>query len=299
MGPDQDIELILNNFSCHEAGNVLPPNIRIEYLPPNTTSKLQPCDQGIIQTLKAHTRRANLRSILDFIDKYPTYESHQYYTKKGDLRTRKFAPDVRNAITFITSAWQTVSTTTIHNYFRKAGIRHQDPGLLAFSNPLMEVTEILDVIKVDMARIRPNQTATLMADSLHFISPNDEIVEDNEEVTLERLLEPYRPTTPSPDNEDDSEPPQIIPASELQEALATVKLYVQQQWDPGMLSLAFEVVDETAIAVQQDLHNLERHLITLQLRKPQRQTPITSYFQPSSSSSAADHAAERSGRRER
>jgi len=30
-----------------------------------------------------------------------------------------------------------------------------------------------------------------------------------------------------------------IPASELREALATVKLYDQQQWDPGMLSLAF------------------------------------------------------------
>ena len=59
---------------------------------------------------------------------------------------------------------------------------------------------------------------------------------------------------------------------------ATDKLYiyVQQQWDPGMISLAFKVVDEVAIAVQQDLHNLERRWTALQLRKPQRQTPITS-----------------------
>ncbi|KAF8416277.1 hypothetical protein EV426DRAFT_433555 [Tirmania nivea] len=78
------------------------------------------------------------------------------------------------------------------------------------------------------------------------------------------------------------EEPRVDPNHcDLREALATVKLYVQQQWDPGMLSLAFEVVDETAIAVQQDLHNLEHHLATLQLRKPQRQTPITSYFQGS------------------
>ena len=47
-------------------------------------------------------------------------------------------------------------------------------------------------------------------------------------------------------------------------------------------------VDETAIAVQQDLYNLERRLATLQLRKPQRQTAITSYFQPSRSSSATE-----------
>jgi len=83
-----------------------------------------------------------------------------------------------------------------------------------------------------------------------------------------------------------------IPTSQLREALATVKPYVQQQWDPGMLSLAFEAVDETAVAVQQDLHNLERHLATRQLRRPQRQAPITSYFQPSSSSSAAERGIE-------
>ena len=54
-----------------------------------------------------------------------------------------------------------------------------------------------------------------------------------------------------------------------------------------MLSLAFDVVTDTAIAVQQDLHNLEGHLLALQLRKPQRQTPITSYFQLSSSTAGA------------
>jgi len=52
---------------------------------------------------------------------------------------------------------------------------------------LMKVTEILDVMKVDMARMRPNQQTTLIADSLHCISPDDEIVEDSGEVTLERL----------------------------------------------------------------------------------------------------------------
>jgi len=78
--------------------------------------------------------------------------------------------------------------------------------------------------------------------------------------------------------------------SSFREALTTIKLYVQQQWDPRMLSLAFDVVDDTAIAVQQDLHNFERHLLALQLRKPQRQTPITSYFQLSSSTAGAGGA---------
>ncbi|RPB19754.1 hypothetical protein L211DRAFT_852945 [Terfezia boudieri ATCC MYA-4762] len=129
-------------------------------------------------------------------------------------------------MSFMTSAWQTVTTSTIVNCFRKVGIRHEDAGLLAFEDLLMEVSEILDVIKVDMSRIRPTQKATLTMDSLHFISSVDEIIEDSEEVTLVRLLDLYRPTILIADDEDDSEPSRLIPASDLQEALATVKLYI-------------------------------------------------------------------------
>jgi len=48
-----------------------------------------------------------------------------------------------------------------------------------------------------------------------------------------------------------------------------------------MLSLGFEAEDETAIKVPYDLQNIECHLSVLQLRKAQRQTPITSYFRTS------------------
>ena len=48
-----------------------------------------------------------------------------------------------------------------------------------------------------------------------------------------------------------------------------------------MLSLMCDVEDETAIAVQRDLHNLECHISVLQLRKAHHQSSITSFFQPS------------------
>jgi len=47
-----------------------------------------------------------------------------------------------------------------------------------------------------------------------------------------------------------------------------------------MLSLVFEVEDESAIAVQYDPYYPERHLSILQLQKFQYRA-ITSYFQPS------------------
>lgn len=197
-------------------------------------------------------------------------------------------------MTFMTTAWDMVSSTTISNCFLKASIRHTDGGLLAFEDPLSEVTDLLDVIKVDMSRVRP---ATVAADVAHFISPEEEVVEDSEEVTLEHLLEPYQPLVePALEDQDDSELPPRIFGTQVRQALATLKLYVQQQWDPGMLSLLCEVEDESALAVQKDLSNLERHLSILQLRKTQHQTPITSYFRPREGTSqgvkGASHAKE-------
>lgn len=51
-----------------------------------------------------------------------------------------------------------------------------------------------------------------------------------------------------------------------------------------MLSLVFDVEDETGIVAQQDLFSLKRHLHILQLRRAQKQTPTTSYFQLGGSS---------------
>ena len=283
IGTDRQIVLLLDNFSGHAPGDTTPSNIKIVFLPPNTTSKLQPCDQGIIHTLKAHTRRAILRSLLDFTDKYPTLESRQYTTRGGSIRVYKFAPDVLKAMTLMTSAWQTVTSTTITNCFHKAGIRHQDRGLLAFDDPLTEVTDLLDVITVDMARVRPRHHSTLATDVQYFVSPIEEDIEEGDmEVTLEQLLEPYQPLVIP--EEDDSEVPPTIWGNEARDALALLKLYVQQQWDPGMLSLICDIEDETAIAIQKDLHSLERHISVLQLRKARHQTSITSFFQPSQDS---------------
>ena len=171
-----------------------------------------------------------------------------------------------------------------HYCFHKAGIRHQDRGLLAFNDPLIEVTDLLDVITVDMARVRPTRHPfTLATDVQYFVSPIEEDIEEGDmEVTSEHLLEPFQP--PVIPEEDDSEVPPIIWGNEARDALALLKLYVQQQWDPGMLSLICDVEDETAIAIQRDLHSLERHISVLQLRKARHQTSITSFFQPSQDS---------------
>jgi len=54
--------LVLNNYSAHVPLEELPAriklrNTRVLYLPPNMTSKIQPCDVGIIRNFKAYYHR--------------------------------------------------------------------------------------------------------------------------------------------------------------------------------------------------------------------------------------------------
>ncbi|CAK5273889.1 unnamed protein product [Mycena citricolor] len=52
------ILLLIDNCPGHVAMTYKPSNIRVEFLEPNMTSFVQPCDAGIIRCLKAHYRQA-------------------------------------------------------------------------------------------------------------------------------------------------------------------------------------------------------------------------------------------------
>ena len=57
------ILLLLDNAPSH-ATNINLTNVKMQLLPPNTTSILQPLDQGILQTRKAKYRKSQLMQVL-------------------------------------------------------------------------------------------------------------------------------------------------------------------------------------------------------------------------------------------
>ncbi|XP_064409672.1 tigger transposable element-derived protein 4-like [Latimeria chalumnae] len=73
-------------------------------LPPNTTSKLQPMDKGIIKCLKQHYHRQLIQHMLNCFE-------HKQDT----------AINLHQGITFAHSAWRKVSSKRISACFRKAG----------------------------------------------------------------------------------------------------------------------------------------------------------------------------------
>lgn len=84
------ILLFLDNSSTHP--HLAPSNIKLLFLPPNTTSKLQPMDAGIIQNVKLVYRKLLLRHITFLMDEAATASDvarqvsfclNLYFTLKG------------------------------------------------------------------------------------------------------------------------------------------------------------------------------------------------------------------------
>ena len=99
------VALVFDNFPAHPV-MANPTKVEMVCLPPGTTSKTQPCDQGIIQVPKHHYRNHLLCKFLDCID------------KKEEL-----CPHVLDAMTIIRRAWSEVSATTIANCFGHCGFK--------------------------------------------------------------------------------------------------------------------------------------------------------------------------------
>ena len=86
-------------------------NVLVVYLPPNTTSKVQPLDAGIIAAFKQRYRAHLLRWYLQ-----------QYETADDSVNLAKVLPGLKQAILWSVLALEQISTQTISNCWRHTGI---------------------------------------------------------------------------------------------------------------------------------------------------------------------------------
>ena len=86
-------------------------SIEFLFLPPNTTSEIQPCDQGIIYTLKCHYRKNMVKHLIQFID--------------SGSPLAQFKITLLKALQMVQVAWQSVTSDIVSNCFRKAGFTCQ------------------------------------------------------------------------------------------------------------------------------------------------------------------------------
>jgi hypothetical protein len=121
---NRKVILLLDNASVHKIapGNE-PANITVRFLPPNTTSVLQPADAGVIHSFKAQYRKLfvqhQLRLFDDIVENNSENNIGQY--------------NIRHAIYNVANAWNNVTQQTIQNCWRKTGIISVTPTSFDFN----------------------------------------------------------------------------------------------------------------------------------------------------------------------
>ena len=109
------ILLLVDNCSAHVKVPDLK-NVTLVFLPANTTSVLQPCDMGIIRTMKGYFRSLIRQKILQLIEEIASDDSdscsaHEVIKKVNILQ----------AMDMLEQAWKLVKNTTVVNCWKKAG----------------------------------------------------------------------------------------------------------------------------------------------------------------------------------
>ncbi|CAJ0826200.1 6397_t:CDS:2 [Entrophospora sp. SA101] len=101
-------------------------NIRLIYIPSNTTAHLQPMDAGIIHSFKAKYKHEYCKYLIRHFD-------NGTYNQRDKL-------NVKEAIYFIAEAWNNVTETTIQNCWIKTGI---------FPNKYLNDEEIISLVQFE------------------------------------------------------------------------------------------------------------------------------------------------------
>ena len=230
------ILLLLDNAGCH------PPellqdkfsNIKIIFLPANTTSKLQPLDLGVIKNFKVRYRRHFLEYVLAKIDAAAT------------------ATDVTKSVNALTALrcnnlTRSEILITIQKCFRRAGILDTDLDIQALcedEDPFQDID-----VQAEMNSLISHSIGSLGHCSIDEYVDGDNCLptcvdmdgEDWDESWLNSLADEPEPSSTSQLSDDEDEeldlPPPQPKLREAMESLEDVRIFLEHSGCPPLLSL--------------------------------------------------------------
>jgi hypothetical protein len=168
MSKRRKIILFIDNCEAHS--DIKLSNIKVKYLPANTTSLIQPLDQGIIQCFKTLYRKNLVRHLITQVE-------------AGGSDSGSIIEDITvlDAVHWISRAWNDVSSQCIQNCFRKAGF-----SSLPANNQLVDEAPILgrDFVVAQDLNIFPREMS-----SEEFCSFDDDIAISSEIVESSMLVD--------------------------------------------------------------------------------------------------------------
>lgn len=213
---NRTVLLLMDNFSAHIAGVELAPppsNIRIQWLPANSTSLYQPLDQGIINNLKHNYKKYWIDFMIE-----------QYEQQRDPQRAINLSFTVR----WITRAWfLKVSNDTVYRCFRKAKIQPQQQPISLPSEPALDLSSQWSYLQ----RVGNIRAEMSLGD---FLNPEDENMTPQEanqgveELDLEAVIQHHTGQLIQDQEEAiDEDQGEEVPPPAASEALEAIQLLVR------------------------------------------------------------------------
>jgi len=226
----RSVLLLMDNFSAHISGVELappPPNIRIQWLPPNATSLYQPLDQGIISNLKHYYKKQWIKFMIE-----------QYEQLLDPHKIISLAFTVR----WITTAWfSNLKNETIYRCFRKVKIQPQQEPISLPAELLLNLTDLW----IETQRAGNIQAAMSLE---NFLNPEGEDTPPQEleaELDLDEVIQHHIGQLGDVEQDEEEDQGEIQPVPSASAARAAVRLL-----------LCFEERQETS--TPSDIRYLER-----------------------------------------
>lgn len=246
--------LLMDNASSHKISRQLQ-NVRVHFLPPNTTAHIQPLDAGIISAVKRHYKR----------------DLSLTYMRKAE-EDQPQTITIREAIKKIATAWDRVAPQTITNCFRHTGIMPPTPA--ACDDPAQSDDPEDDMSLADLQAI----IRKLTPDGEAPVSAEDFLTCDDEEPTGEVLsMEDILALTSAPvaeeeeEEEDVQQPPTDITLKEGHDMLLRL---------PALFEQTTEGREEELEQNRAFLKQLDSMLsiVKKRMHASAKQTEITAFF---------------------
>ncbi|GBC15082.2 CENP-B homolog protein 2-like [Rhizophagus irregularis DAOM 181602=DAOM 197198] len=212
---NRNILLLVDNAPVHIINeDVNLTNVVVHFLPPNTTSHLQPCDAGIINSFKAQYRKLLVRNRIE------AYEISQ------ELNKEPTTINIHDSIDFSVNAWNSVSQQTIINCWKHTGILP--------INEMDEIDEIEDQALHDEMELQdlinelPFDNLMDADEFLHI----DDCLKSNEGLTDDEIVSMIKSNNNNESEMDpDEEPPVVIPETKALGYLDDLVLFFKHSSD--------------------------------------------------------------------
>lgn len=210
--------LLLDDCSAHGRMETIPEmdNVRVMFLPPNTTSKVQPMDAGIIAAMKMKYRRYQMERALDMSE-----------TNVRDI----YKLDVLTAMRTFKEVWKEIDASTIQNCWGQTGIIPPRSTSTELQTGSGHLNEDMNALQYHVSQLGTPKRALSIEGLLNPAGEDEDVVQQITDGQLvASILEPAADLSSEEEVEDlESSVPSC---AEVLGSIAVVKQFLQGEHNP-------------------------------------------------------------------